>query len=56
MEPSAVVSASLAGLQRDEVLWLPGLDDAPALDELRAAERRILEQAWANTLAARSTR
>jgi short-subunit dehydrogenase len=56
MEPSEVVRASLAGLQRGAVLCLPGLDDASALDELRAAERRILEQAWANTLAERSTR
>jgi uncharacterized protein len=51
MEPSQVVGASLAGLQRGQVLCLPGLDDASALDELRAAERRIFEQAWANTLA-----
>jgi uncharacterized protein len=56
MEPAEVVRASLAGLQRGAVLCLPGLDDASALDELRAAERRILEQAWANTLAERSTR
>jgi short-subunit dehydrogenase len=56
MEPSEVVRASLAGLQRGAVLCLPGLDDASALDELRAAERRILERAWANTLAERSTR
>jgi uncharacterized protein len=47
MEPSEVVSASLAGLQRGEVLWLPGLDDASALDGVHAAERRVLEQAWA---------
>jgi uncharacterized protein len=56
MEPSAVVSASLAGLQRGEVLCLPGLDDASALDELRAAERRIFQRAWDHTLAERSTR
>jgi short-subunit dehydrogenase len=56
MEPAEVVRASLAGLQRGAVLCLPGLDDASALDEWRAAERRILEQAWANTLAERSTR
>jgi uncharacterized protein len=47
MEPSEVVRASLAGLQRGEVLWLPGLDDASALDGVHAAERRVLEQAWA---------
>jgi uncharacterized protein len=51
LEPSEVVSASLAGLQRGEVLCVPGLDDASALDRVRAAERHLLEQAWANTLA-----
>jgi uncharacterized protein len=48
MEPSAVVSASLAGLQRGQVLCVPGLDDASTLDGVGAAERRILEQAWTN--------
>lgn len=56
MEPSEVAGASLAALQRGEVLCVPGLDDASALDRVRAAERRIFEQAWANTLAERSTR
>jgi uncharacterized protein len=47
MEPSAVVRASLAGLQRGAVLCLPAFDDASALDGVGAAERRILERAWA---------
>lgn len=47
MEPSAVVRASLAGLQRGAVLCLPALDDASALDGVGAAERRVLQQAWA---------
>jgi uncharacterized protein len=47
MEPSEVVSASLAGLQRGAVLCLPAFDDASALDGVGAAERRVLEQAWA---------
>jgi uncharacterized protein len=51
MEPSAVVTDSLAGLQAGEVLCVPGLDDASALAGLHAAERRILEQAWTNRLA-----
>ena len=56
MEPSEVVRASLAGLQRGEVLCVPGLNDASALDGLRAAEGRLFEQAWANRLAERSIR
>jgi short-subunit dehydrogenase len=56
LEPSEVVRASLAGLQRGEVLCVPGLDDASALDRVRAAERHLLEQAWANTLAEPSMR
>jgi uncharacterized protein len=56
MEPSEVAGASLAALQRGEVLCVPGLGGASALDRVRAAERRIFEQAWANTLAERSTR
>jgi short-subunit dehydrogenase len=56
MEPSEVVSASLAGLQRGAVLCVPGLNDASALDELRAAEGRLFAQAWANRLAERSIR
>jgi short-subunit dehydrogenase len=47
MEPSEVVRASLAALQRGEVLCVPGLNDASALDGLRAAEGRLFEQAWA---------
>jgi uncharacterized protein len=56
MAPSEVVSASLAGLQRGEVTCVPGLDDASALDAWHAAERRIFERAWANTLAERGVR
>jgi uncharacterized protein len=56
MEPSEVVRASLAGLQRGEVLCVPGLNDASALDGLRAAEGRLFEQAWANRLAERPIR
>jgi short-subunit dehydrogenase len=46
MEPAEVVRASLAGLQRGDVLCVPGLDDASALDGMRAAEGRLFEQAW----------
>jgi hypothetical protein len=53
MEPAEVVSASLVGLQRGEVLCLPALAGPTPLDELRAVERRILEQARANQLAER---
>jgi short chain dehydrogenase len=56
MEPSQVVSASLAALQRGEVLCAPGLDDASALDRVRDDERRIFEQTSADTLAERGTR
>jgi short-subunit dehydrogenase len=56
MEPSAVVSASLAGLQRGQVLCVPGLDNASTLDAVGAAERRILEQAWTNRVMEGSTR
>lgn len=45
-----MVSASLAGLQRGELLCLQALDDASSLHEVRDAER-ILEQAWAGALA-----
>jgi uncharacterized protein len=56
LEPSAVVSASLAGLRRGEVLCVPGLDDASALDGMRAAEGHLFRQTWANRLVGRSIR
>jgi uncharacterized protein len=56
MEPSEVVGASLAGLQRGEVLCVPGLDDASALDGMRAAEGHLFTQAWANWFVERSIR
>lgn len=40
--PSAdVVTASLAGLERGEVLCIPGLDDETAIDDLAAVEARL---------------
>jgi short-subunit dehydrogenase len=40
--PSAdVVTASLAGLERGEVLCIPGLDDVTAIDDLAEVEARL---------------
>jgi hypothetical protein len=47
---------SLAGLRRGAVLCVPGLDDASALDGMRAAEGHLFKQAWANRLVERSIR
>lgn len=42
MAPEALVTASLAGLARGELLCLPSLDDATLLDELEALRAQVL--------------
>jgi short-subunit dehydrogenase len=47
MLPEDVVQASLVGLQRGEVVCVPGLEDPAALDALVDAEAGVREGAWA---------
>jgi short-subunit dehydrogenase len=42
MSPDDVVSASLAGLARGEVVCVPGLDDPSLLDKLGEAQRAVM--------------
>jgi hypothetical protein len=43
MAPEDVVAASLAGLERDEVICIPALDDPDLLAAIEESERRLLE-------------
>ena len=53
MEPADVVAASLRGLELNETICAPALDDPAHLDELGGALRRILEHSASNRLASR---
>ena len=43
MSPEDVVSASLAGLERNEIVCIPALDDPNLLSEVESSQRRLLE-------------
>lgn len=53
MEPEDVVRASLAGLDRGEVICIPALSDDGVLDTIRADQRRVLEGTRTAALALR---
>jgi len=53
MAPEEVVEASLAGLQRGEVICVPTLDDPRLLAELMESQRRVLEHSGSGSIAAR---
>ena len=53
MTASDVVAASLAALERGEVICVPGLDDPSLLERLAEAQRAVLMSANRPTLAAR---
>jgi uncharacterized protein len=53
MKPDEVVAASLAALERGEVVCAPGLDDPSLLEELGKAQRAIFETSNRPQLAAR---
>ena len=55
MPPDEVVTASLIGLERGEVICVPGLDEPSLLDNLGKAQRAIMEAANRPRLAARYT-
>lgn len=44
MSPEDVVSASLAGLERNEVICIPALDDPNLLAAVEASQRRLFEE------------
>ncbi len=50
MPAEDVVHAALAGLRLGEVICLPGLDDAAALDDLQAASLAVFDHARKNVL------
>lgn len=53
MQPDAVVAASLAALERGELVCVPGLDDPSLLDGLGAAQRAVMQAANGPKLADR---
>ena len=53
MAPADVVSGSLAGLARGEIVCVPGLDEPDLLEELGEIERTILRSANRPVLSAR---
>jgi hypothetical protein len=53
MEPDAVVSASLAGLERGEVVCIPALEDTTLLDAIHASEKHMFESSATGTVATR---
>ena len=53
MQPEEVVAASLAALERGELICVPGLDDPSLLDNLGKAQRAIMEAVNRPQLAAR---
>jgi short-subunit dehydrogenase len=53
MSPADVVTACLRGLEMDEAICIPGLEDPQAVEDLNAAQRALLGHARSTTLAAR---
>jgi hypothetical protein len=53
MDPNDVARASLAALARGEVVCVPALEDASALQRLDEAQRAVMAVATTPTLAAR---
>jgi short-subunit dehydrogenase len=53
MKPDEVVAASIAALERGEVVCAPGLDDPSLLEELGKAQRALMEAGNRPQLAAR---
>lgn len=53
MEPADVVSASLAGLDRGEVICIPALEDTTLLDAIHASEQRMFESSATGKVASR---
>lgn len=53
MEPDDVVTASLAGLAAGEIICVPALEDAGALDRLTQSQLGVLPAAQKTTLASR---
>lgn len=56
MEPDDVVSASLDGLERGEVVCIPALEDATLLQAIHDSEKRMFEQSATGTVAGRYRR
>ncbi len=53
MTPEDVVAASLAGLERGEVICVPALDDPSLLAQIDEGQRRLFEQSRSGSLAER---
>jgi uncharacterized protein len=53
MQAADVVTASLAGLARDEVVCIPGLDDAAVVERLSDIQRTVMTTATKTTIAKR---
>ncbi len=53
MSPEDVVTASMAGLERGEVICVPTLEDASLLTRIEDAQRQFFEQTRTGTLAQR---
>jgi len=43
MKPEEVVSASMVGLERGELICVPGLEDPTVVDQLTAAQRAVMQ-------------
>ena len=55
MKPDAVVKASLAALERGELICVPGLDDPSLLEQLGSAQRAVMQASNRPQLASRYT-
>jgi uncharacterized protein len=53
MSAADVVTASLRGLEMDEGICIPGLEDPQGVEDLQAAQRELLGHARSTTLATR---
>jgi len=53
MDADDVVTACIRGLETDEAICVPGLEDPQVVEALHAAQRVMLEHARATTLAER---
>ncbi len=56
MEPEAVVSAALAGLDRGETVCIPALEDTSLLDAIHESEKRMFESSATGAVASRYRR
>jgi hypothetical protein len=53
MDPRDVVTASLVGLERGEIICVPGLEDATVLERLKAARLAVLQGGNQRSLSSR---